>query len=148
MTDGYSRKEDLVLWMKEGQQDNYKREIMSERNLGTNSDYNAITTYLSILNNEEHCGISRIYEPLKVYQSQTMAKMMSKDGRVATTVKRQQRQRWIGSFTKAALLSLIASTPLAMAECVSLSGSTQCPAFTSASIDTTMTGLLYVLTSP
>ncbi|QSZ34243.1 hypothetical protein DSL72_005833 [Monilinia vaccinii-corymbosi] len=68
-----------------------------------------------------------------------MAKMGSKDGKGAMASKR--KQRWIGSFTTAAVLSIVARAPLATADCVSLSGSTQCPAFTSASVDTSLTGL-------
>ena len=53
--------------------------------------------------------------------------------------------------TRTALLSIIAASPLAMAQnCISLSGSTQCPAFSSASIstDSALVGFLYVLSHP
>ncbi|KAK2627735.1 hypothetical protein QTJ16_002381 [Diplocarpon rosae] len=57
-----------------------------------------------------------------------------------------RKQRSIGFKTRAALLSALATAPGAIAQsCISLSGSTQCPAFTSASIstDSTLIGLLY-----
>ncbi|KAI9649630.1 hypothetical protein NHQ30_002211 [Ciborinia camelliae] len=112
---------------------------MSENNLGESSDYPFTTIYPSISNNEKHCGNSMAYEPLKSSHSRTTAKVVSKDRKRARTSKR--KQRWTESFSKTALLSILASAPLAMADCVSLSGSTQCPAFTSASVDTSLTGL-------
>ena len=70
----------------------------------------------------------------------TVSRIASKDG----TRNHSSRRRKQRSSTKAVLLSILASTPLAMADCVSLQGSSQCPAFTSSSIDNTLTGLLYV----
>jgi hypothetical protein len=51
---------------------------------------------------------------------------------------------------KATVLSLIAASPTAMAACISLQGSTTCPAFQSASVSTdpVVVGLLYVLFLP
>lgn len=52
-----------------------------------------------------------------------------------------------GLNTRTALLSILATTPAAMAQnCISLKGSSQCPAFSSSSIstDSTLVGLLYV----
>lgn len=49
--------------------------------------------------------------------------------------------------TKRILLSLLSTAPSAMAACVSLQGSTACPAFQSSSVSTTdehLVGLLYV----
>lgn len=52
----------------------------------------------------------------------------------------QRPQRSFGINTKTALLSILAASPVALAEnCISLSGSTQCPAFQSASISTDST---------
>lgn len=130
------------------EQGRLQKEIMIQQNLGNDSDYSFTTTYFSISNNENyHCGNSISYEPLKLSPSQTMAKVISKDGKGLNN-RSKRKQRWTGSFTKAAIISILASVPLAIADCISLSDSTQCPAFTSASIDTNLTGLLYVLTSP
>ncbi|KAE9371518.1 hypothetical protein N431DRAFT_342522 [Stipitochalara longipes BDJ] len=52
----------------------------------------------------------------------------------------KRKQRSTGLNTKTALLSVLAAAPGAMAQnCISLSGSTQCPAFSSASISTDST---------
>ena len=59
----------------------------------------------------------------------------------------KRKQRSMGLNTRTALLSILATAPAAMAQnCISLSGSTQCPAFSSSSIstDSTLVGLLYV----
>lgn len=80
-------------------------------------------------------GLSRSIRP------QTMA---SQDGRKGSLSGRPRRSRKVN--TKTALLSILAASPVAMAEtCISLSGSTQCPAFSSASIstDSTLVGFLY-----
>lgn len=119
---------------------------MSKKTLGKNSDSTFTASYPSISNNEDHCGNIMIYESLELSPSRTMARLISKDRERPRTSK--PKQRWTGSFTKTTLLSILATAPLAIADCVSLSGSTQCPAFTSASVDTNLTGLLYVLTSP
>lgn len=123
-----------------------QKENMNDNILGKSFDYNFTSIHSSISYNENHCGNDMAYESLKLSPSRIMAKAASKDTKEASA--RTRKQRWTGSFTKATLLSMIASAPLATADCVSLSGSTQCPAFTSASVDTNLTGLLYVLISP
>lgn len=76
---------------------------------------------------------------------------MAKEGSKSTAgvTPSGKRERRTGGLKKAAaLMTLFAAAPAAMAEsCISLSGSTTCPAFSSASIstDSTMIGLLYVL---
>ncbi|TVY71465.1 hypothetical protein LSUE1_G007366 [Lachnellula suecica] len=58
--------------------------------------------------------------------------------------RRQKQQRSMGLNTRTTLLSILAAAPTAMAEtCISLSGSTQCPAFNASSIstDSTLVGL-------
>ncbi|KAG4027651.1 hypothetical protein MFRU_028g00730 [Monilinia fructicola] len=112
---------------------------MNDNILGKSFDYNFTSIHSSISYNENHCGNDMAYESLKLSPSRIMAKAASKDTKEASA--RTRKQRWTGSFTKATLLSMIASAPLATADCVSLSGSTQCPAFTSASVDTNLTGL-------
>lgn len=130
------------------EQGRLQKEIMNQHNWGNDSDHTFTTTYFSIPKNENHhCDNSISYEPLKPSPSQTMAKVISKD-RKGLNNRSKRKQRWTGSLTKAAVISILASVPLAIADCISLSDSTQCPAFTSASIDTNLTGLLYVLTSP
>lgn len=61
----------------------------------------------------------------------------------------KRRQRAMGFNTRNGLISILAMTPAVMAQnCVSISGSKQCPAFDSASISTTdrtLIGYLYVL---
>ncbi|KAF7886164.1 hypothetical protein EAF00_010267 [Botryotinia globosa] len=117
------------------------KEIMNQQILGSDSNHTFTTTYFSISNNENHhCDNNISYEPLKLSPSQTMARVISKD-RKGLNNRSKRKQRWTGSFTKAAIISILASVPLAIADCVSLSDSTQCPAFTSASIDTNLTGL-------
>jgi hypothetical protein len=60
----------------------------------------------------------------------------------------KRKQRTMTLNAKKALLSLLATAPTALAQsCVSLSSSTECPAFGSASISTadpTLRGFLYV----
>ena len=59
----------------------------------------------------------------------------------------KRKQRSMRLNTRTALLSILATVPAAMAEnCISLTGSTQCPGFSSSSIstDSTLVGLLYV----
>lgn len=125
-----------------------QHEIMNQQSLGNDSDYTFVTTYLSKSHSaNRRCDNSIAYEPLKLSPSQTMAKVSSKDGRGLNNGSKR-KQRWTGSLTKATIISVLASVPVAIADCISLSGSTQCSAFTSASIDTNLTGLLYVLTSP
>lgn len=123
--------------------DDYGKENMSKEILGKSSDYTFTASYPSISNNEKHCGNSMAYESLKPSSSRTIAKVVSKvvskDRKELSTSKRQQR--WIGFYTKTALLSILATAPLAIADCISLTGSTQCPAFTSASVETSLTGL-------
>ncbi|PBP25616.1 hypothetical protein BUE80_DR003530 [Diplocarpon rosae] len=73
-------------------------------------------------------------------QGSAMAAQRRGQGRGPST----RKQRSIGFKTRAALLSALATAPGAIAQsCISLSGSTQCPAFTSASIstDSTLIGL-------
>jgi hypothetical protein len=61
----------------------------------------------------------------------------------------KQRPGFMKRFnTRTALLSILAITPGAMTQsCIPLAGSTQCPAFSSASIstDSTLVGFLYVV---
>ncbi|KAH6676434.1 hypothetical protein B0J14DRAFT_615957 [Halenospora varia] len=55
----------------------------------------------------------------------------------------RRRQRSAGFNTRTALLSVLATAPVAMAQsCISLQGSTQCPAFSAASISATDSTLL------
>ena len=63
---------------------------------------------------------------------------------------RDPKPRPSGINTRTTLLALLAAVPLAMAQsCIPLTGSTQCPAFQSASIsvDSTLVGFLYVFRS-
>ncbi|KAK6600089.1 SH3 domain-containing protein [Botrytis cinerea] len=118
-----------------------QQEIMNQQSSGNDSDYTSVTTYLSKSNSaNRRCDDSIAYEPLKLSPSQTMAKVSSKDGRGLNNGSKR-KQRWTGSLTKATVISILASVPVAIADCISLSGSTQCSAFTSASIDTNLTGL-------
>lgn len=58
------------------------------------------------------------------------------------------RTQRLGGLKKAAVLSILLAAPTAMAQnCVSLSGSKACPAFSAASVSTSSAtvGLLYVL---
>jgi len=62
-----------------------------------------------------------------------------------------RRKRSMGGLYKtAALLTLLGAVPVTMGQsCIPLSGSTTCPAFSSASIstDSTLVGLLYALST-
>lgn len=61
-----------------------------------------------------------------------------------------RKQRSIPLNTRTALISILAIAPGTMAQnCISLSGSTECPAFSNASIstDSTLAGYLYVIAS-
>lgn len=71
--------------------------------------------------------------------------LLSDDGRQCNQVSNRQKQFFLNKTT-AALAVLAASVPAAMAQqnCVSLQGSSACPAFSSASISTNLTGQLYV----
>ena len=59
-----------------------------------------------------------------------------------------RKKSTMGVTTRTALLSILAAVPTAMAQsCISLAGSTQCPAFNTSSISTTdsaLVGYLYV----
>lgn len=73
---------------------------------------------------------------------------MAIDVVAAIPLSRKLRQRGPRINSKAALVALLAMVPGAMAQdCISLKGSTQCPAFSSASIstDSSLFGFLYVL---
>jgi hypothetical protein len=78
-------------------------------------------------------------------QSPRLRTMASSVGNTVGSSKRYRGAR--GFKTRTALLSVLAAaSPVAMAEnCISLSGSTECPAFSSASIstDSTLVGFLY-----
>jgi hypothetical protein len=72
--------------------------------------------------------------------------MPARGGRGNCSSKRKQRS--MGLNTRTALLSVLAAAPGALAQnCISLAGSTQCSAFSSASIstDSTLVGFLYVV---
>jgi hypothetical protein len=60
---------------------------------------------------------------------------------------RRSGRRGARPSTRAVILSLLSSSPTAMARCISLKGSTTCPAFENASVslDSTLIGFLYVL---
>jgi hypothetical protein len=90
------------------------------------------------------CNESR-FEMMEMSESPRDSTMTSRDGRRDGSGKR--RQRSMGFNTRTALLSILATVPTAMAQnCISLAGSTQCPAFNSSSIstDSTLVGFLYV----
>ena len=85
-----------------------------------------------------------LIEPSQSPRLPTMASSGGSGGGSSIT-RRQGSTRF---NTRTALLSILAAAPVAMAQdCISLSGSTQCPAFSSASIstDSTLVGFLYVL---
>jgi hypothetical protein len=71
----------------------------------------------------------------------------SSDGYRPKDASRRQKQTRFGTKSAAVLAVLASSLPsttMAQQSCVSLQGSTVCPAFDSASIDTNQTGNLYV----
>jgi hypothetical protein len=85
------------------------------------------------------------FELIEPSRSPGLGTMVSRVGSGGSSSKR--RQGSTGFNTKTALLSILAAAPVAMAQdCISLSGSTLCPAFSSASIstDSTLVGFLYV----
>lgn len=59
---------------------------------------------------------------------------------------RRQKQSHAKTKTAAVLSVLVASLPVSMAQqnCISLRGSQECPAFSAASVNTNLTGDLYV----
>lgn len=84
-----------------------------------------------------------IAEASESLQAPAMASRRGGDGGRSS----KRKQRSMGLNTRTALLSILATAPAAMAQnCISLSGSTQCPAFNASSIstDSTLVGLLYV----
>ena len=86
------------------------------------------------------------FELIKSSRSPRLRTMAWRSGSGDCSSKREQGSR--GFNTRTTLLSILAASPVAMAQnCISLSGSTQCPAFSSASIstDSTLVGFLYVL---
>ncbi|KAG4413589.1 hypothetical protein IFR04_013255 [Cadophora malorum] len=98
---------------------------------------NDSTIQLSQPNN----GVFEIMEESMLLQSRGGRPIMpapSREGRGSGPSKRKQRST--GFNTKTVLLGALAAVPGAMAQnCISLSGSTQCPAFDSASISTDST---------
>jgi hypothetical protein len=89
-----------------------------------------------------------ILDKTGLLESPRLRTMAEEVGRRDSSSRRKQRS--IGINTKTALLSIIAASPVAMAQnCISLSGSTQCPAFQSASIstDSTLVGFLSVVSN-
>lgn len=117
-----------------------------DRNMweGIEEKGNDSTIQLSQPNN----GVFEIMEESMLLQSRGGRPIMpapSREGRGSGPSKRKQRST--GFNTKTVLLGALAAVPGAMAQnCISLSGSTQCPAFDSASIstDSTLVGFLYV----
>lgn len=91
-----------------------------------------------------HDDIIQVFESSR---ERTMAAEEPRNGGVRVVDSRRRKSRSVGINTRTALLSILATAPAAMAaDCISLSGSTVCPAFDAASIstDTTQVGLLYV----
>ncbi|PQE23914.1 SH3 domain-containing protein [Rutstroemia sp. NJR-2017a WRK4] len=113
---------------------------MIEENLENIHDRTLTAIHTSTSSNEASYGHS--IKPLKSFPNRrrTMTNVVSKD--VIRGASSRRKQGSVKRSTRAALLSILATSPLAMAQnCVSLRGSTQCPAFTSSSVDTTLTGL-------
>lgn len=87
----------------------------------------------------DHAQVLHVKDALISPQTPAEAPVTSRRGSL------QQQRRKMGFNTRTVLLSLLALAPASMAEtCISLSGSTQCPAFSSASIsvDSTLIGFL------
>ena len=87
-----------------------------------------------------------LLELIETSRSPRLRTMASRGGSGVCSSKRERGSK--GFNTRIALLSILAASPVAMAQnCISLSGSTQCSAFSSASIstDSTLVGFLYVL---
>jgi len=92
---------------------------------------------------ESHHSLSEVNDSPDTLRAQTMGPSRGLRG--------GPKQRATGINTRAALLSILAAAPIAMAQnCIPLTGSTQCPAFQSASIsvDSTLVGFLYVARYP
>jgi|SRR6266536_1039159 len=86
-----------------------------------------------------------LFDMMESSESLRASTMVSRKGREDCSSKR--KPRLMGFNTKTALLSVLATAPSVMAQnCISLAGSTQCPAFSSSSISTsnTLIGFLYV----
>lgn len=89
-----------------------------------------------------------VFELIESLESSQGRAMASRGGQRLAASKRKQRSS--GLNTKTVLLSVLATAPGAMAQnCISLSGSTQCPAFSASSIstDSALVGFLCVLLS-
>ncbi|TVY47648.1 hypothetical protein LOCC1_G001786 [Lachnellula occidentalis] len=92
----------------------------------------------------DNASIDNIADPSTFPPGPAMASRMKNGGGGYDQGKRKQRSMRLS--TKTALLSILATVPGAMAEnCISLTGSTQCPGFSSSSIstDSSLVGLLY-----
>lgn len=73
--------------------------------------------------------------------------LRSDDMAVPPRISRRMKRDCVAPRAKVLVFSVLASIPTAMAACISLQGSTTCPAFQSASVstDSTLVGFLYVL---
>ncbi|KAM3074595.1 hypothetical protein ACMFMG_008025 [Clarireedia jacksonii] len=113
---------------------------MTEEKLETIHDTTLTAIYSSTSSNEASHDHSAPLLNFSQSRRRTMSKVVSED--VFRSSSSRQKQPSTKRSMRAALLSILATSPLAMAQnCVSLQGSTQCPAFTSSSVDTTLTGL-------
>ncbi|TVY21282.1 hypothetical protein LARI1_G000440 [Lachnellula arida] len=82
-----------------------------------------------------NASVDNIVDPLAPPPGPTMASKTNNGGDGYGQAKRKQRSMRLN--TRTALLSILATVPAAMAEnCISLTGSTQCPGFSSSSIST------------
>ena len=76
--------------------------------------------------------------PFNIIAAQESPRSQTMLSREARRDRASKRRRPAAINTKTALLSIIATAPVALAQnCISLSGSRQCPAFSAASISTT-----------